>query len=250
MAPPSTRSCTADIIAVDAASRSTMVPASGASIPSTNIVREAKRGGSAPLHRPCTVSGYGMGRRKSAIGAAQRSERLDSHASPASPPSAWTIIARRRSVRSRSSGGRNGIGGATITVAIEESASGAASASAMNAEMTSGVAAQEEHPAHHRVDGMQAEAEARSHTEVATAAADRPEQSPARSRRSRRRAPLPLSGHDIRRQQVVDREAVLPNEEPDPAAEGDPRRSPPCRRLRTPVGELRGRQWPRCTPVR
>ncbi len=119
-----------------------------------------------------------------------------------------------------SSGGRNGIGGAGITFAIVESSSGAASASAMNAGDHVGRRRQEQHPADHRVDGMEPELEPGDDTEVAAAATDRPEQ--IRLRLGVHPSHTTVGGHDVGGQQVVDREAVLPDEEPDPTAERDP----------------------------
>ena len=63
-----------------------------------------------------------------------------------------------------------------MTLAIADSSSGAASASATNAAITSGVAGQDQHPADDRVDLVQPELEARSDAEVAAAATNRPEQ--------------------------------------------------------------------------
>ena len=118
------------------------------------------------------------------------------------------------------SAGRNGIGGAGITFAIVESSSGAASAAATNAAMTSGVAGRISSPPTTVVDLVQPELEAGRDPEVAAAATDRPEEVgmvlgvdvPE----------LAVGRHDLGGEQVVDREAVLANEEPDAAAERDP----------------------------
>ena len=75
-----------------------------------------------------------------------------------------------------SSSGRKGIGGAGMTFAIVDSSSGAASAAAMNPATVSGSGRQDEHPADHRRELVEAELEPGRHPEVAAAAADRPEQ--------------------------------------------------------------------------
>ena len=64
------------------------------------------------------------------------------------------------------SGGTNGNGGAGMMVAIVESSSGAASASAMNDVITRG-RRQDQGAAHDRVDLVQPELEAGRHAEVA-----------------------------------------------------------------------------------
>ena len=70
----------------------------------------------------------------------------------------------------------NGIGGASITLAIVESSSGAASAASMKPAITSGRGRQDQHPADDLRDLVQPELEARGDAEVAAAAADRPEE--------------------------------------------------------------------------
>ena len=72
------------------------------------------------------ISGYGIGRRKSASGVASARNGAIAR-SPASPPSVCTINAMMISLPC-ASGGMNGIGGATITFAIVESSSRADSA--------------------------------------------------------------------------------------------------------------------------
>src|SRR5215203_3084584 len=99
------------------------------------------------------------------------------------------------------SGGKNGIGGATITLAMVESSSGAASASATNEATTSGVAG--------RIL-MQTILEPGNHSEVPSAAPDRPEK--IRMRLCIHAQEFPVSHHDLGSQQVVDRKAVLANE--------------------------------------
>ena len=79
---------------------------------------------------------------------------------------------------------------------------------------------QDEHPARDRADGVEAELEPCRDAEVAAAAADRPEE--IRMGLGIRAELLPVRGHDVGRQQVVDREAVLADEIAHAAAERDP----------------------------
>ena len=100
-----------------------------------------------------------------------------------------------------------------------ESASGAASASARKRSSDVGRGRQDEDAAGELRDVVQLEAQPRDDAEVAAAAADRPEQ-----------VGVPLGvdlqhpavgGHDLGRQELVDRHPVLADEEADAAAERD-----------------------------
>ena len=75
-----------------------------------------------------------------------------------------------------SSSGRNGIGGAGMTLAIVVSSSGAASAAAMNPATDVRRGRQDQHPAHDPVELVQPVLEPGRDAEVAAAATDRPEQ--------------------------------------------------------------------------
>ena len=119
-----------------------------------------------------------------------------------------------------SSSGRNGIGGARITLAIDESSSGAASASAMKPSIVSTVAGRKQHAADHGVERVQREPEPGRDAEVAAAAADRPEQ--VGFVLGVHAVQLAVRRHDLRGQQAVDREAVLADEVAHAAAERDP----------------------------
>ena len=118
------------------------------------------------------------------------------------------------------SSGTNGIGGAGMTLAIVESSSGAASASAMKPAIASGVAGRISIPPTIGVDRVEPELEAGRDAEVAAAAADRPEQ--VRIVLGVDAEELAVGGHDLGGEQVVDREAVLADEVADAAAERDP----------------------------
>ena len=107
-----------------------------------------------------------------------------------------------------------------MTLAIVESSSGAASASATNDAITSAVAGQDQHAADDRADAVQAELQAGHDAEVAAAAADRPEQVGMVLGVGAHE--LAVCRHDVGGQQIVDREAVLADEEPDAAAQRDP----------------------------
>ncbi len=107
-----------------------------------------------------------------------------------------------------------------MTLAMVDSSSGAASASAMNDGDDVGRRRQDQHAAHDRVDLVQPELEAGRDAEVAAAAADRPEE--VRVRLGVDAQELAVGGHDVGGQQVVDREAVLADQVPDAAAQRDP----------------------------
>ena len=74
---------------------------------------------------------------------------------------------------------------------------------------------------HDRTERVRAELERRDDAEVAAAAANRPEE--IRLRRSSSQAHGPVRAHDARREQAVDREAVLAPHPPFAAAEREPR---------------------------
>ena len=106
-----------------------------------------------------------------------------------------------------------------MTFAIVDSSSGAACASAMNAAITSRRRGQDQHAAEDRADLVQPELEARRDAEVAAAPADRPEQVGVVVGIDAQQ--LAVGGHDLGGEQVVDRQAVLADEEADAAAERD-----------------------------
>ena len=107
-----------------------------------------------------------------------------------------------------------------MMLAMVDSSSGAASASAMNESMTSGVAGRTSIPPTTVVDRVQPELEPGRHAEVAAPAADRPEE--VRMRLGIRAHQPAVRGHDLGSQQVVDRQAVLADEISDPAAQREP----------------------------
>ena len=117
-----------------------------------------------------------------------------------------------------SSAGRNGIGGAGMTLAIVESSSGAASAAATKPAITRPSPGG---PASRRRSRrpLQPELKPRHDAEVAAAAADRPEEVRVAARRPRGR--LAVGGDHLGGEQVVDRQAVLADEEADAAAQRD-----------------------------
>jgi hypothetical protein len=78
---------------------------------------------------------------------------------------------------------------------------------------------QDEQPARDGVDRVEPVPEPRDDPEVAAAAADRPEQ--VRVRVGVGAHELAVRGHDVGREQVVDREPVLAHEVADAAAEGE-----------------------------
>jgi hypothetical protein len=100
-------------------------------------------------------------------------------------------------------------------LAIADSSSGAASASAMNV----WARRQDQCPADDLFDGVQAELEAGRNTEVAPAAADGPEE--VRMRLGVRVQQLAVGRDHLSGQKVVDRQAVLANEKADAAAQSD-----------------------------
>ena len=106
-----------------------------------------------------------------------------------------------------------------MTFAIVESSSGAASAAAMKPAIVSGVAGRTSSPPDDGVDRMEPVPEPSGDAEVAAAAADRPEQ--VRVRVAVGAHELAVRGHDVGREQVVDREPVLAHEVADAAAEGE-----------------------------
>ena len=110
-----------------------------------------------------------------------------------------------------SSGGRNGIGGAGMTLAMPESSSGAASAASHEGVDRVGRRGQDQHPADDRADLLEPEAEPGRDAEVAAAAADRPEQ--VRVRLGVHAEELAVGGDDLGGEEVVDREAVLADED-------------------------------------
>src|SRR5690606_38633289 len=77
-----------------------------------------------------------------------------------------------------------------------------------------------EHASDNRVEAVQPELQARHHAEVPAAAANRPEQVWVRFVVDVPDAPV--SRHDLGGEHVVNGEAVLANEVPDTAAEGEP----------------------------
>jgi len=79
---------------------------------------------------------------------------------------------------------------------------------------------QQQHPADDRAELVQTELEPGRDAEVAAAAADRPEQ--VRMRLGIDAQEPTVRGHDLGREQVVDREAVLADEVADAAAQRDP----------------------------
>ena len=79
---------------------------------------------------------------------------------------------------------------------------------------------QDQHAAHGGLERMQPESEAGRDAEVAAATADRPEQ--VRVMLGVDAKELAVGGHDVGRQQRVDRQAVLADEIPDTPAERDP----------------------------
>ena len=107
----------------------------------------------------------------------------------------------------------NGAGGAVIALQIVESSSGARRASAMKPSITSAVAGRKSMPPTIRVERPHAEAEPGGDAEVAAAAADRPEQVGVGLGVGADE--LAVGGHDVGREQVVDRQAVRADQEPD-----------------------------------
>ena len=79
---------------------------------------------------------------------------------------------------------------------------------------------EQQHAAHHGVEGMESEPETGRHAEVPAAAADRPEQ--VGFVLGIHAVELAIGGHDLGGQQAVDREALLADEVPHAAAERDP----------------------------
>ncbi len=79
---------------------------------------------------------------------------------------------------------------------------------------------QDQHAAHGGFERMQLESEARRDAEVAASAADRPEQ--VRVMLGVDAQELAVGGHDVGREQGVDRQSVLADEIADTAAERDP----------------------------
>ena len=77
-----------------------------------------------------------------------------------------------------------------------------------------------DHAAQNRAYRVEAVFEGGDHAEVAAAAAKGPEQIAIVLRT--RRQKLPLGGHDVERQDVVAREAVLPHQPADATAQGEP----------------------------
>ena len=116
--------------------------------------------------------------------------------------------------------GRNGMGGAGMTLAMVDSSSGAASAAAMNPAITSGVAGRRSMPPTIAGNVMEPVLEPGRDAEVPAAAADRPEE--VRIMVGIDDPDLAVGGDQLGGQQVVDGQAVLPSEIADAAAEGDP----------------------------
>ena len=83
-----------------------------------------------------------------------------------------------------------------------------------------GLRREDQRAAKDRADLVQPEPKARRDTEVAAPASDRPEE--VRVRLVVHLQKLAVGGHKLGRQQVVDRETVLPDQEPDAAAEREP----------------------------
>ena len=135
---------------------------------------------------------------------------------------------------------RNGIGGATMTLANADSSSGAPSASATNAEITSAVAGRISSP-----PTTVSTACSRNRNRVATPKLppppqDRPEQLGMGLGVDLK--DLPVRGDHLGREQIVDGEAVFADEEPDPPPSVSPRSRPSrCRRTRSRGRALRPR---------
>ena len=106
-----------------------------------------------------------------------------------------------------------------MTFAIVESSSGRRVGRRDEARDRLGRRRQDEQPAGDGVDRMEPVPEPRDDAEVAAAAADRPEQ--VRVRVGVGAHELAVRGHDVGREQVVDREPVLAHEVADAAAEGE-----------------------------
>ena len=104
------------------------------------------------------------------------------------------------------SSGMNGIGGASITLAIVESSSGAASRGLEEAGDHLRRRRQDHHAADDLRDLVQAQLEAGGDAEVALAAADRPEE--VRLGVLARLDDLAVGGDHLGREQVVDRQPV------------------------------------------
>ena len=116
--------------------------------------------------------------------------------------------------------GKNGIGGAGITLAIVDSSSGAAADGGHEPGDRLGGRRQDEHPADDPGERLEAVPEPGDHAEVAAAAADRPEQVGLRLGVG---PDQPAVGrHDLGGEERVDRQPVLAHEIADAAAEGDP----------------------------
>ena len=118
------------------------------------------------------------------------------------------------------SSGRNGIGGAVMTLAIVDSSSGAASAAAMKPATVSAVAGSTSIPPIERRQLVEPIVELRHHAEVASSAADGPEQVGVVVRVDGE--DLAIGGDDLGADQVVDGQPVAPNEVADAAAGRDP----------------------------
>ena len=140
-----------------------------------------------------------------------------------------------------SSSGRNGIGGAGMTLAIVDSSSGAASAAAMNAGDDVG----------RRRAGSASRRRSCRPRAAGTGTGSTTPKLPPPPRIAQNRSgcvlgvhaeELAVGGHDLGGEQVVDREAVLADEVADAAAERDPADARPsrCRRTRSPGRGRRG----------
>ena len=141
------------------------------------------------------------------------------------------------------SSGTNGIGGQGITLRIPRQRVGRLGQDPRGAGDRRRRGGQDQHPARDLGDRVQPVVEARRDAQVAAAAADRPEQVGLVVGVDD--VHLAVRGHDLDPEQVVDREAVAPDEVADPAAEREARRCPrsPCRRTRS---RGRARRPPAC----